>query len=225
MWAWMKSDRFARRTMVCAWAVLLAAWALQADMAFAGAADDPAGSTRLGEALLRIDVLRAELDQQDDASASADAWNELAWLEYRYGRDNDAALEAAEKACSLNPSHFKAHELAGRLEYFVGHRDRVLDHWLRLLGEDRPEVELYLFTVLALAVPQAQLDAAIERLSEVEQSHPNPLFVALAGRLLAECALRQGRFEAAERGFVDRGPALQFAAGPVRRKGGAARTG
>ncbi len=153
-------------------------------------------------ALTRIDTLGAMIARHPD---SADDWTELAWLSYRYAQDSDGALRAAERACGLNPSSFKAHELAGRLNFLRGHSDLALEHWLALLDEDRPEVQLYLTAVIGLATSQSEVDRVIARLRTLAGTHPSEVCRTIARRALADHDLGLGNVDATERAFGEVG--------------------
>lgn len=157
-------------------------------------------------ALERIAALRVEVG---DAPEDADRWTSLAWLLYRYGQDTTGALEAAERACRLDPTSFKARELAGRLYFLRGRNDRALDHWVRLLEAPNPEAQMYLGAISGLAADARRLDEVISALQEVEKNHPNERFRTIATRQLAGFALASGRVDEAEAmpsniGMIDR---------------------
>ncbi len=158
------------------------------------------------EATQRVESLRSQLARDP---AGADSWTELAWLLYRYEQDTAGALEASERACRLKPDGFKAHEIAGRLEFLRGREERALAHWLRLLDGDRPETRMYLTAVGSLARTQDQRELVRERLSEVADNHPNALFQTIARRYLAQAALAGGKLDEARAlyataGVIDR---------------------
>ncbi|MEE9293534.1 MAG: DUF3857 domain-containing protein [Phycisphaerae bacterium] len=154
------------------------------------------------DALRRIEVLTGKLQERPNWP---DGWTELAWLQYRYGQDCDGALESVQRACALAPASFKARELAGRLNYLRGRNDLALEHWLTLLDQDRPEVQLYIGAIGGLASSQSDRDRVAARLENVSAGHPNALCRTIARRLLAEYALARGDIERAERLFGEMG--------------------
>ncbi|MBN1344124.1 MAG: DUF3857 domain-containing protein [Phycisphaerae bacterium] len=144
------------------------------------AADDAEGAFWPATAECADRVLQQELA----ASATADDWARRAWTLSRYRSDHPAAAGAAAKALAIDPDHYKANEIAGLVAQMGGDYDAAFEHYLRLLGHDKPESELYVAKTDNLNLSREQNDRLLKRL---RQAADDPTLNALYRSRLAWC--------------------------------------
>lgn len=136
---------------------------------------------------------------------TADNHAALAWVLSRYKSDNEQALREADEALRLDPSHFKAHEIAALVREMQGRDDQVLPHLLAMIGQDRPETSYYISRVGELTLSVSQRRTAIEALRGFVSQPGRSVHRAVARWVLAELLLRDGQMDQARQTYQDIG--------------------
>lgn len=140
----------------------------------------------------------AVLAREPAATAGADEWTLRAWTLSRYRSDAKLAAEAAAKALALEPEHYRANEIAGMLAQSRGDYDEAFEHYLKLVGDGRPESVLYMDRMNTLNLTRAQRDRLMHKLeATVADEKTNEVYRACVRRRLAAMHVDRGALEEA----------------------------
>jgi tetratricopeptide (TPR) repeat protein len=132
---------------------------------------------------------------------TADNHVALAWVLSRYKSDNEGALKHATSALQLDPSHYKAHEIAALAWEMKGQDDEALPHLLAMIGQDRPETEYWIARVGEITLPVGRRQVAVAALQKLVAQAGRPVSRAAAQWVLGELLLRDGRLDQARQVF------------------------